>query len=78
MNLFYGSTVMVQDILNARAELHSKREEEGIEDKTFRVVKNIKQEILEMGGICAAPLNVNDVSLECARHLTPCTCFSVL
>ena len=32
------------------------------------MVKNIKQEISEMGGICAAPLNV---SLECARHLIP-------
>ena len=67
--LVYGSTVMVQDILNAWAGLQSKREEEGIENEIFRVVKNIKQEISEMGGICAAPLNVNDVSLECARHL---------
>ena len=24
-----------------------------------------------MGGICAAPLNVNDVSLECLRNLIP-------
>ena len=55
---------MVQDILNARAELQSKRVEQGIENEIFRVVRTIKQEISEMGGICAAPLDVNDVSLE--------------
>ena len=69
---------MVQDTLNARAELQSKREEEGIENEIFRVVKNIKQEISEMGGICAAPLNVNDVSLECARHLIPDSLYLLL
>ena len=68
--LVYGSTVMVQDILNAWAELQRK--------KIFPVVKNIKQEISEMGGICAAPLNVNDVSLERVRHLIPYSLYLLL
>ena len=76
--LVYGSTIMVQDILNAWAELQSKKEER-IENEIFRVVKHIKQEISEMGGICTAPLNVNDVSLECAQRLIPDSLyFSVL
>ena len=66
---------MFQHILNARAELQSKREEEGIESKIFRVVKNITREISEMGGICAAPLNV---SLECAPHLIPDSLYLLL
>ena len=69
---------MVQDILNAWAELQSRKEEEGIENEIFRVVKNIKQEISEMGGICAAPLNVNDVSLKCAWHLIPDSLYLLL
>ena len=73
--LVYGSKVMVQDILNAWAEWHSKKEGEGIENEIFRVVKNIKQEISEMGGICAAPLNV---SLGCARHLIPDSLYLLL
>ena len=73
--LVYGSTVMVQDILNAWAELQSKKEEEGIENEIFRVVKDIKQEISEMGGVYAAPLNV---SLECARHLIPDSLYLLL
>ena len=73
--LVYGSTIMFQHILNARAELQSKREEEGIESKIFRVVKNITREISEMGGICAAPLNV---SLECAPHLIPDSLYLLL
>ena len=39
------------------------------------MVKNSKQEISEMGGICAAPLNV---SLECARHLIPDSLYLLL
>ena len=74
----YGSTVMVHDILNAWAELPSKKEEEGIENEIFRVVKNIKQEVSEMGGIRAAPLIVNVVSLECARHLIPDSLYLLL
>ena len=76
--LVYGSTIMVQDILNAWAELQSKKEEERIENEIFRVVKHIKQEISEMGGICTAPLNVNDVSLECARRLIPDSLYLLL
>ena len=76
--LVSGSRVMVQDILNAWAELQSKKEEEGIENEIFRVVKNIKEEISEMGGICAAPLNINDVSLECVRHLIPDSLYLLL
>ena len=41
--LVYGSTIMVHDILNAWAELQSKREEERIDNEIFRVVKHIKQ-----------------------------------
>ena len=76
--LVYGSTIMVQDILNAWAELQSKKEEERIENEIFRVIKHIKQEISEMGGICTAPLNVNDVSLECARRLIPDSLYLLL
>ena len=76
--LVYGSTIMVQDILNAWAELQSKKEEERIENEIFRVVKHIKQEISEMGGICTSPLNVNDVSLECARRLIPDSLYLLL
>ena len=42
------------------------------------MVKNIKQEISETGGICAAPLNVTDVSLECVRHLIPASLYLLL
>ena len=42
------------------------------------MVKHIKQEISEMGGICTAPLNVNDVSLECARRLIPDSLYLLL
>ena len=76
--LVYGSTIMVQDILNAWAELQSKKEEERMENEIFRVVKHIKQDISEMGGICRAPLNVNDVSLECARRLIPDSLYLLL
>ena len=76
--LVYGSTIMVQDILNAWAELQSKKEEERIENEIFRVVKHIKQEIPEMGGICAAPLNINDVSLQCVRYLIPGSLYLLL
>ena len=31
-----------------------------------------------MGGICAAPLNVNDVTLECARLLIPDSLYLLL
>ena len=76
--LIYGSTIMVQDILNAWAELQSKKEEERMENEIFRMVKHIKQDISQMGGICRAPLNVNDVSLECARRLIPDSLFLLL
>ena len=76
--LIYGSTIMVQDILNAWVELQSKKEEERIENEIFRVVKHIKKEISEMGGICTAPLNVNDVSLECAQRLIPDSLYLLL
>ena len=66
---------MVQDILNALAELQCQKKEEGIENEIFRMVKNIKQGISEMGGICVAPLNV---SLECARHLIPDSLYLLL
>ena len=42
------------------------------------MVKDIKQEISETGGICAAPLNVTDVSLECVRHLIPASLYLLL
>ena len=77
-DLVYGNTIMVQDILSAWAELRSKKEEERIENEIFRVVKHVKQEISEMGGICAAPLNVNDVRLECVRHLMPDSLYLLL
>ena len=76
--LVYGNTIMVQDILNAWAELQSKKEEERIENEIFRMEKHVKQEISEMGGICTAPLNVNDVSLECVRHLMPDSLYLLL
>mgnify|MGYP000176347313 CR=1 FL=1 len=76
--LAYGSTIMVQDILNAWAELQSKKEEERIENEIFRVVKHIKQEISEIGEICAAPFNVNDVSLECVWHRIPDSLYLLL
>ena len=37
--LVYGSTIVVQDILNAWAELQSKKEEERIENEIFLEVK---------------------------------------
>ena len=75
--MIYSSTISVQDVLNAVAQ-NTEMSSEKISDDAeqfLNVTRRIKEDIRKCKGITLRLLNVDDVSLESARRIVPCSLY---